>query len=429
METQEHALRNWWIGFVAAAVLVAGCGGSGGGGVAGGGGGGGGPAPTPVFRTALPAGAGVSVLFISGQGRRAEGSLVADLGFIRMQNGTGDIVPTGAAANQLRFPLDGYAISSVDFTLELPGEATTRAYTELPIQLDRMGLETATGSTSWVFNGPPVTLGSFPLDATLMPGRNTSVAIKLNDASLTLTGGAPVFDRALFEGENLDPVDGRINAFLSDFVSFDVSNVPAAQRPVLRSGAAASMVHFSGDNSAISSGFDTDGTFNMLFPNLGAPDEGVIRRPSQAVGQNLPGVWTILEPNPQDPLAATRVSSLQGSWKPFTDVVLDSPDMGMLVFPNSRRSMQRDVVVWQRSGGVITRLYKGHASFTGETGNASFRVWPISNLVDASVTGEVTGNLSIASTSGGLARSGAFTFTATPPGFSAASGRWIMFAR
>lgn len=176
LEMKEQALRKWWIaGF--AAVLLVGCGGSGGDAGGGGGGGGGGGVDTS-FRTSLTNTTNVQLMFLSGMNRRAEGSLYAELGFVRMQSGSADIVPSGAPAANPRFALDGYTLNSVDFSLDLEATSAYKTYTELPLRVDRLFTELADGTTSVTYSGPPVEFTPyFPLDATLYPGRSVGVSL------------------------------------------------------------------------------------------------------------------------------------------------------------------------------------------------------------------------------------------------------------
>lgn len=424
-------MRKWWIaGF--AAVLLVGCGGSGGGTDAGGGGGGGGGGGVDTsFRPSLGDTTNVQFAFLSGQNRRAEGSLYAELGFLRMQAGSADIVPSGAPVANPRFALDGYTLNSADFSLILDEASAYRTYTELPLRVDRLFTELADGSTSTTYSGPPVEYTPyFPLDATLYRGRSISLSIKLNDASLTFDGTAPVLDRDIFNAENVDPVYGTINSHFSDFVAFDISGMAAAARPTLISGQRASLVHVSGDHIGLSTGFDTDGSFNMLFPSIGAADSGKIVRPTPLGTGTAPGTWTLLETDPRDPAFLNKISSLQGTWKAESEALLNAPSMGMVMFPNSRRERDRQVIVYQKTGTAITALYQGVARMTGETGNHPVEIWPIANVRDfTNVSGAVTGVITVTSTSRGMVKNGTFTLNSTPVGFSGTTGNFIMYAK
>lgn len=424
-------MRKWWIaGF--AAVLLVGCGGSGSdSGAGGGGGGGGGGGVDTSFRTSLSSTSNVQIAFLSGQNRRAEGSLYAELGYVRFQSGSADVVPSEAPAANPRFALDGYTLNSVDFSFNLPTNTAFKTYTEMPLRVDRMFTELADGTTSAIFSGPPVEFNPyFALDATVYPGRSTGVAIKLNDASLTFDGTTPVLDRDIFEIENIDPVYGKINSYFSDFVSFDLSGMATNLRPTLINGNRATQIHFSGDHIGISSGFDTDGSFNMLFPSFGAADEGKIIRPTPLGTGTAPGTWTLLETDPRDPAFLNKISSLQGTWKSETEALVNAPTFGMLIFPNSRREQDRQIVIYQKTGTAVTQLYQGTVRMTSENGTHAFEAFPIANIRDfADVSGSITGAITVSQTSIGLARRGSFTLNTTPAGFTASTGEWIMYAK
>jgi hypothetical protein len=347
-----------------------------------------------------------------------------------MQNGSADVVPGGATGSKLQFALDGYTPNSVDFSLEVDPGLPWKAFTQLPVRVDRMFIERAGGTLDSVYGGPSVEFTPyFPLDATLYAGRSTSVAVKLNDGSLTLTPTGPALDRTVFEQENLDPVEGEIQSFLSDFVSFDISNVPAGERPLLNNGSTAATIHFSGDNVGLSNGFDTADSFNMLFANLTAPDTGKIVRPVPLGDTVSPGTWTLLEPDPRDPLLLPQITSLLGTWRPHTEVLRNVPEVAMLILPNSRRTGARTIVLFRTQGGRITSLWHGTAQFSAETGTHNIEVFPIRGIREADVTGSITGTLTVNKLSSGLAKSGTFTLASAPAGIGAATGNWLMFTR
>lgn len=144
--------------------------------------------------------------------------------------------------------------------------------------------------------------------------------------------------------------------------------------------------------------------------SLGAADEGKIIRPTVLGTGTAPGTWTLLETDPRDPMFINKISSLQGTWKADSEALVNAPSMGMIIFPNSRRELDRQVIIYQKTGTAITQLYQGVVRMSGETGSHSFEAWPIDNIRDfADVSDSVTGVITVANTSVGLARSGSFT--------------------
>lgn len=420
-------MRKWWIGFVAAALVVGCGGGSTGGGTSGGGGGGGGGGST--FATNLGASTDVQFLFLTGDSRRSPGSEYAEMGLIRLQNGPGDVIPSTSSGTPIRAQLDGYTINSFNFSVTLPAGTNSKTFTEFPLRIDRIFDEQADGSQVQVFpagGGAPFEVSpAIPVDVTLFPGRQVSLAVYLNNGSLWVDASGLNFDRTEFERENFDPISGKMNGYLADCVSFDISGMAAADKPDMNNGGKASRVYFSGDAIGLSNGFDTVGSFNMIFP--ATIDDGVAKPPVDLGGSIAPGTYTVVEADPRDPLGAGTITSLQGIWKAYTEVLSNTPDSALIVFPNSRLSNEKQVVLITKTGGVITGLWQGTATFAGSA-SATVELWPISQIRDASAANTGSGTLTTAVTSGGEAKSGTFTLTTTSAGMPT-SGQFIVYMR
>jgi len=282
-------LKKWLIAFTASAVLI-GCGGGSGTGNGGGGGGGGNGGNRGIATANLGHFGQGQILLLSGQGRRGSTSLIAVIDNLRVYNSPTDFQPEDLqnSGSPLRVQLDGYTLNQFVFNVPLSVGGPAKSFTKFPFEIAKID-QIENGNTTTLYSGPPVLFTPFfELNMQLFPGRQTTVQVVLNDQILSFdqTLGV-VFDRAAFETENYAPFNEKLNAFLSDMIEFDVSALAGADRPALSNGNRASMVHFSGDSIGISSGFDIDGSFEMLNPVV--IDQGVIKRPVVLGGRQAPG--------------------------------------------------------------------------------------------------------------------------------------------
>lgn len=410
-----HSLRNGCIAAVALAVVI-GCGG--GGGNAGGGGGangGGGGNTNPVPTVVLDDVAQVQLLFASGQGRRAPGSTYATIQNFQIQNGPTDFVPStfqGSAA-PIRTQLDGYSLNAATFSEYM--STPERIFTELPIEIARIDREDSSGNLQTVFTGPYRTSPPFKLRGTLMPGRQSSIQINLNDSIVSVTGNTLNFNRAAFERENYDPADNRVNSFLTDMVSFDLSAVPVAERPEMLNGnGACDRVFFSGDLIGLGKGFGTPGSFELLSPLV--IDEGVLKAKSTVGGRPIPGTYTALEPDPRDPFNPdANISALLGIFREHDEVLTDIPEFTVLVLPNSRGSIDNHVVAFLSAGGKITKIWQGVARFNNNTSGV-IEIWSLDQLDDGTANNKAKGTINYTK-SGGVVKKGTVSFSVKPSGF------------
>jgi hypothetical protein len=431
---EERVLKKALIGLAVVAFAI-GCsnggggtttgGGVTGGGVTGGGVTGGGtglPAPTVNLGTSTNA----KIQYLSGQGRRAVGSQFAILDIIRVQNGDADVAPVDQNTSTLNVQLDGYTINSFDFSVQVPAGTPSKTYTQFPLRVERILQENATGGQTTVYPGPSVLLGTFPVNFTAFPGRDVTMLVKLDDAMLgfNTTTSTVRFDRTIFEDENFDPVLGTMVGFISDHVSFDISAMPAAQRPRLQNSEAADMVMFTGDQIAISKGFGGIGTFNMLRPLL--VEDGIVR---QTTGG---GTYTVIEPDPRDPnpISLPQLTSLEGAWRPYTAVLNNLQSFNMVVFPNSRGLNEYQAVAFNRNGsGQITAFWQGSLTLSG-TASGTIEMWSLDQLVPATATNPANGTASSLIVQNGVVTGGQFTFTTPPAGFPfPTTGNFVVLRR
>lgn len=420
---EVSSLRNWFFALVAG-VIVVGC---------GGGGQDAGVVPPPV--SAVPTvnlgnAADVQIVYLSGQGRRAPGSQYAVIDEIRVQNSATEFIPVQATQASVRVQLDGYTINTYNFGRVLPANVPFETYSQFPFAVSRVDQEGQGGNTTTIYGGPTFRVQPpFDIDFRIFPGRQTSVQVAINDATLQAAPGGITFDRQIFEEENYDILEGQILSFLSDYVAFDISSMPADARPNLNTGAPAQMVLFSGDAIAQSSGFNTDTSFEILRPI--AIDQGIIREPVELGGTQTSGTYTVLEGDPRVlPFGSAKLVALSGIWKPYTQVLSNIPATSMVVFPNSRGDTDNNVVIFSRNGaGQITALWQGVVRFTGSN-SGSIVVYSINQVDEGTANNPASGTLSNFVVENGVIKRGSYNFTASPNGFPfASSGQFVVFRR
>ena len=213
----------------------------------------------------------------------------------------------------------------------------------------------------------------------------------MNDAiaSMESTAVGPVFDRNQFTLENYSPLSNKVESLFSDYVAFDISSMSAADRPNMKNAAEAEKALFSGDAISISAGFGAFGTMQILDPILDpavSQDQGVINEPIIIGGIPTEGVYTLFEPDPREinPIDGIIVS-LQGRWRPYTQVLTGMGNFAMIIFPSSRSFDTGNVdissnpifeneeftavYIARTNTGNITALWQGPARFTGPNAN------------------------------------------------------------
>lgn len=434
-------MKKLWM-VLASGLVLAGCGGSGG----GGGNGGGGTTPPPDDGTpqvVLAEGSDVQFLFLTGQGRRAPEPLIALIKSVTVANGPIDQIPdyiTGSL-DGIRAELNGYSANAVSISTVIPSSVLSKHYSELPFEIADFGTLGPRGYVSVLNANEPrpyiVRLSGGatpPLDLRVFRGRQSTVSLTLDDAMFEVQNGSVVFHPQFFADLNVDVATNKIQSFLSDYVAFDLTAMPVAQRPKLGTGAPADLVLLSGDAIALSSGFDSSTSFEVRGAEF--TTQGVIRRPVELEGRMTPGSYTLLEPDPRDILGQGRVLTAgQGIWRNFTEVLGNRGSTLAVAFPNSRNSNVMDLAIMSLSGNRVTKAALGKATFTpnGSTfSGGTFEVYPISEVGKTSPTGKVSGNLSALSVAqdaeGAMVRSGSFTFSGGSMGFPA-NGRFVVFRR
>jgi hypothetical protein len=363
-------LRNWWIVFVAAAVAI-GCGGGGG----NGGGGTTGPVnPVPPPNVVLAQAADLQWTIVTGQGRRAPGDLVATMNELNVRNDEFDVAST---TKVISATLNSYALYSVNDQFQIANGEAFKQYTLFPLTVSSVvGEDVNSNPVNWTGNPGPLR-EEFDADVMLARGRDTVFQVVLNDGVLPGTvdvNGDLDFDRTQFEIENYTD-NLKIESRFSDFVSFDISNMAPANRPeFIRAGAPdgpADKIMFSGDAIALTQGADVLDSFMVIDPLIDPllnQDRGMLVSPTVIGGVPNDGTYTLFEPDWSliDPTQGIIVS-LQGRWRPYTQVLSGIGSYMMLVLPNSRNNTESFTAVYiaRDVNGNITDLWYGPVRFSG----------------------------------------------------------------
>jgi len=288
-------------------------------------------------------------------------------------------------------------------------------------------------------SGQPLVLENFPASIRAFPGRQTSVAIRLDDTMFTIDPNAqppdPVvqFNRDVFEASNLNAETNTINGFLADYLMFDISNLPANFQPDFTTGGKANRVYFSGDTIAISQPNNSQaghGFFEVLTP-IGFV-EGSYGPPTQVAPF---GSYTLVQPDPRDLSGINKITALVGIWRNPKDVIGNLGSFEVISFPSSLDNELQDVVLVHRTGTTIDTMYFGQLDLNSLT----IKAYPIDQIDDGDASNEIDGTLSVLKDKNGaatsdpsLVREGRYTLTAgtgpVPANFKT-SGRFIVFRK
>lgn len=318
--------------------------------------------------------AGMQFTIVTGQGRRAPGNLVATMNNLHVRNDEFDVAATDKIIGAT---LNSYALYSVSDQFQITAGNAFKQYSLFPLVISSLEGEDVNGNgVSWTGNPGPFT-EVFDADVMLARGRDSVIQIVLNDGTMpgtvALTGDLD-FDRTQFEIENYTD-NLKIESLFSDFVSFDLTAMAAGDRPeFIRAGAPdgpVDKVMFSGDTMAFSQGSDVLDTMMILHPlidPLTTTDRGILLSPTVVGGVPSDGTYTLFEPDWSllDPTQGIIVS-LQGRWRPYTQVLSGIGSYMMVVFPNSRNDTENFTAVYiaRNGAGAITDLWYGPARFSG----------------------------------------------------------------
>ena len=374
-------------------------------------------------------GANITVTYLSGQGRAA-GDLLAHIGLVEYLGANANA--ESSLADGINLMLNGYTANQITIDQPIAASENSQQYNQFHLQVQYLEQENSDGSFGAPITGPSGFAVDQLFDASIgaFPGRYTAVQSYLDDAEITVSNGAPVFNRTLYLQNNTSAINPNIQGFLSDYVMFDISN--ASVKPSLDDGTVANRIYFSGDQIAISGpnpGFQTTtsaGEFQVFTPGL-----SVIGNYSLPVAPINTGTYTLKQINPTDLTHTATITALSGIWRPVTQVFNNLGPFEVLLFPHSNDSNEQDAVAFtETSTGQITSLYYGIADLTGDT----IKMWPLSDLSAGTVTGEIDGTLSALEDNTGATvtaapavRQGTYSFTGTLPSGWDTTGRFVVF--
>lgn len=415
----EQVLRKLAWAFAAAAVVVIGCGGGGGGSSSNGSTNGTTNGTTTGSFVKLPSNAPgqVAVSFLTGA-LRSPNDMTAVISRVVLRDAFGEVEKP--INPDLRLLLNGYT-HQISYVSAIT--TNSRFFTNFLLQVDRVEFDNGSGTDVYPPSGTqPLVEVEYPASIRALPGRMTSVVVRLDDtmfdlAAATLEPPEPIFQDDLWRLANLEenPVQGidTLNGTLADYVMFDLSGMSSLDRPQLSGGGAAGKVYFSGDFAAVSSGGNS-GTFEVLTP-LGFRSgnfTGIVNLPNPT-GNSLPfGTYFLTQPDPRepDPETANQITALQGIYYQLADVVGGLSSFEMISFPRSRERevldnqsgqnvlrelSAQDVILIQRSGNTITQMYFGEIDFGTNLGDpATIRAYPIGQIDDGDAMNEIEGTVS-----------------------------------
>lgn len=417
--------RKNWLLLAGMTVAVVGCGG-------GGGNGGGGVIIPPENRSRPSVALGekgvVQTVFLSGSGRAA-GSQVAEINVIRFSDGTPNFIPSADnALNQgIRIALDGFTINQRTFGVDFAGNSG-KTFTQFPMEIARMFVEQGDGSVSPLTpEGTNAFVPPVPFDTKLrvLPGRVSTLTVRLNDQILAFSNATSsvIFNSDLFISQNYDQNQNAMASQFSDYLSFDISRMPANLRPPLSiSGTPAERVFYSGDGIAMSVGMGQSSEFELLDPvNIrgGKVSLGPVIGPN---GNAIQGsnVFILDDAGPN----ATSVTSIIGTWKNFEKAVQVTDSVTALAFPSSRETdstsdmEEQQFLVFASDGtGNVSNMWQGQVFYNtaGDPTRGTFRLFPIATITDAIPTEEVSGIVSNLTFRNGVVTGGDWDITSATP--------------
>lgn len=432
-------MKKWLFPVAAAAVVVIGCGGSGGGG------------GSTSTASGLTAGNGysiatanipntpaqVSITYLTGQGRGV-GDTIAYIQIPTIIDAANNAEQPGGVNIPGNGPttvldLNGGTLGGTQNTqylnvLDVPN-GNSHQFSTYELIVNSLGTENADGSVSTIAPAAGSNLFAidekFPAQIGAFPGRQTNVQVYLNDGMVTVANSVATLDRTGFLSTNTSTFNTNVSGYFSDYVMFDISHV--ASLPKLTDGTNASRVYFNGDKIGASSA-TAGGLFQVYTPSVTLT--GVWTNPTSLASY---GTYALKEVSPTDITQTITITSLQGTWKPYTSVINNPGGFEVMLMPHNADDNEQDVVAFVRdANGNILNLYFGIADLTAKT----FTIWSIDQVTTGGTANQLDGTFTslldvngAATTVPANVRSGLYTIGgALPAGFKAA-GRFFEYRR
>lgn len=368
----------------------------------------------------LPEFGTIDVYYLTGAGR-AEGDITAILQRVSFEDSVGfEKVNVNQKLNLSAYNSSQLVSLNVPFTTR-----SERIFDTLTWDVSALSIETATGNQSVagesIGNNPYAFAGL--ADIHVHRGRRTSVSVFLDPSMYTQDGALWSFDPVRFREVNI-PTDGSVDKIagnFSDFLSFDVSNLAEADRPLMASGGRAGRVFFSGDGYGLGVA-GVSGSYEGLtdaFVDDGSAVspiviDGLFTAPEFLEGRPLPGTYTLVQSDPTDLTGEAQLIALQGMWYEYTQRISNMNERQMIAFPSSRDGDVQDVVYVEQTLSTnadgttrarINSMFFGYAEFNWDTGVHRVFLYNLRHLPGgaAGVAPAFTGTLTDLQTSSGTA--------------------------
>ena len=385
----------------------------------------------------------IQFTYLTGQGR-APGDLVAVVRRLEVEDQLGTVRTVLETPH--RVPLDEYVIDMVRLNVPFTGESV-RLFEQFTLDFVGFEEEGVDGSGNPIFmNRTPPPPVQFPARIRVLPGRDTSVPIFLDDSMFTVVGGSVEFNEDAFRlRNNLENASDELTTYFSDYVSFDLSGLSAADAPTLSNGQVAQRVFLSGDNYALGT---TDGSprIEVLTLDAAEPIVGTFGPEGTLGGRSTPGTYDLKQIDPTDLAGIAQITAAAGVWRDYTRVFTGFGSFEFITFPTSRHEAanstngngidpdqdQELAIVRRNAAGVVTAFYFGFADL--DTG--AFTAYPINQLVSAGTDGEISGTLTNYTNANGggtvsfdLVRRGTFSFTGPVPSGFPTTGTFVVYRK
>jgi hypothetical protein len=241
----------------------------------------------------------------------------------------------------------------------------------------------------------------FPASISVFPSRESTMPVFLNDGMFNIVEPDPVAEPPITESITFLPdvftsANGSpMNGFISDFLSFDISQM-GAKRPLMSTGAVANRVYFSGDKFAFSVA-GPSGYFEMLTEDATHPKAGEFQDPAVINNIQTPGVWRTQVPDPTDPTHTAQITELFGIFRFMVDpavqtrsMVINTGSFEVITMPKTPDDDTQQILLIAFNGNKATNMYWGDAHFS----SGNFVAFPLNDLASGSAVGAIQGTLS-----------------------------------
>jgi len=397
-----HILRKWPFFFAFCAVAIFGCGGNGTNQAAGVTGAGATTATTGRasfgvnFPLNIAGSALIDTYLLPGAGRAPQPYEVADVGHIDYIDADGNNTATdNKLPSTLTVDLNNFNAQNRRVVASIPapegssvGQSQSRLFQEL--HLDILDVRQSDGFQTQTYTPTeePIVLDNVILSG--FPGRTTAVQIFLNSGMFILdpTSGTFTFDKNQFNAVNANPTSGKLTGFLSDYLEFDISNVPNPPQMVSTPGPAKKLF-VSRDFYALGGPTPSQGStspFEVLTDTGTFP--GIYRPADPRLGVKT---YELQQPNPVFGNVGT-ITALKGVYFDYTERITAAQNPLMIAFPKTGDGSKQEVIIYTRNGTTVMNMWFGTINYTS-AGGPTFTVFPIGDLQPASAVGPIKGTL------------------------------------